>query len=200
MKKSLTVFPNTLAFWLPLVLWAGTSVLAGRQLYERVLAEDRWGAIGTLVLAMGSVGAVPQALAGLPAGLLALLSLWPMGAAAGLGGAIAGGLVVFLTLPESDRVRDPERPLTLPELLAVGWTLAVAWQWSGAGLTYLPKAIAPWAVGGFAGGLVGIGPQLQSAGLSRKEVWQLLAIATALPMGLGALWGALAFRPPTNWL
>ncbi|HAN45504.1 MAG TPA: hypothetical protein DCQ32_03025 [Cyanobacteria bacterium UBA8156] len=200
MKKSLTVFPNTLAFWLPLALWSATGVLVGRHLYDLVLTGDRWGAIGCLVVAMGGVGAVPQALAGLPAALVALLRLWPMNWQGLLGGAIAGSVMVFLTLPESDRVREPEQKLTPAELVAVGWTLALAWQWSGSVLMYLPQAIAPWALGGFAGGVVGIGPQLRSAGLSRKEVWQLLAAATALPMGLGALWGALAFRPPTNWL
>jgi len=200
MKKSLTVFPNTLAFWLPLALWSGAGVLVGRHLYELVLTGDRWGTVGWLVVAMGGVGAVPQALAGLPAGVFALLRLWPGSWGGWVGGAIASSVVVFLTLPESDRVREPERKLTLAELVAVGWTLALAWQLSGSLLTYLPKAIAPWALGAFAGGLVGIGPQLRSAGLSRQEVWQLLAAATALPMGLGALWGALAFRPPTNWL
>ncbi|MGQ9864676.1 MAG: hypothetical protein ACUVSQ_00065 [Pseudanabaenaceae cyanobacterium] len=200
MKKSLTVFPNTLAFWLPLALWSATAVPVGRHLYELVLTNNLWGAIGWLVVTMGSVGAVPQALAGLPAGIFAWLRLWPLGWPGVVSGAIAASVVVLLTLPESDRVREPERRLTLGELLAVGWTLAVAWQGSGSWLMYLPQAIAPWALGGFAGGMVGIGPQLRSSGLSRKEAWQLLAAATALPMGLGALWGALTFRPPTDWL
>ncbi|NJK59094.1 MAG: hypothetical protein HC918_00800 [Oscillatoriales cyanobacterium SM2_1_8] len=187
-----------MGFWLPLGIWAVAGVVAGRHLYELVLTNDRWGAIGLLVLALGNLWALPQALAGLPAGILALGRLGSLGWGALAGGAIAGGVVVALTLPESDRVRDPEQKLAIAEGLAAVWTVAVAWQWSAYLLAYLPGAIAPWGVGALAGGLVGAGPNCDRRGFPGKKLGNCWQSRRLCPWGSGRCGEFWCFGPRPN--
>jgi hypothetical protein len=188
-----------LNLWLLLpqiVLFSGY-VFLGRSLYNFHRQDATPNPLLLIVvgLCVAGVWALPQNVGGIIAslGCLILTFFWAGPAPCAIATLVAA-IFIWIGLQNTDSGNaDVEKNLTWQEWLAVVITLLLPLPIAIAMLQSFADYMQSLALGGLAGAITILGPQIRSSDLPTKFVFLLLSIITLLGLIIGWLYGSLTY-------